>query len=158
MPLRTVVRTSTITVAVLALAAAGSTPAFARGGPGGGGGGGGGGSSGGSSGPGNGRADLPEVRVPGSCGKGATSRLKVKTRDGGLETEFEVHGRARATWRVTIVHERWVAWRGTRHTAGPSRSFSVGYTVPDYSGADLVTARAVGPRGVVCSASATLPG
>jgi hypothetical protein len=153
MPLRTVARTSTLIVAVLALAAAGSAPAFARGGPGGGGGGSGSGSSGG-----GGGAVRPEVRVAGSCGKGATSGLKVKARDGGLETEFEVHGRAGASWRVTIVHEREVAWRGTRHTSGPSRSFSLSYRVPDYSGADIVTARAVGPRGVVCSASATLPG
>jgi hypothetical protein len=135
-------------VVVLALAVAGSTPAFARGGPGGGGGGGG---------SGNGRADRPEVRVAGSCGKGATSNLTVKSRDGGLESEFEVHGRAGARWRVTIVHEGEVAWRGSRITAGVSRSFSVGYRVPDYSGADVVTARAVGPRGVVCFASATMP-
>jgi hypothetical protein len=145
-------------VAVLALATAGSAPAFARGGPGGGGGGSGSGSSGRGGGGGGGGAVRPEVRVAGSCGKGAASALKVKARDSGLETEFEVHGRAGARWRVTIVHEREVAWRGTRHTSGPSRSFSVSYRVPDYSGADIVTARAVGPRGVVCFASATLPG
>lgn len=146
MPLRSVARTATPIVAMLALAAAGSTPAFARGGRDGGGGGG------------SGRADRPELRVAGTCGKGASSSLGIRSRDGGLQTEFEVHGRAAAAWRVTIVHEREVAWRGSRRTVGPSHSFSVGYRVPDYSGADLVTARAVGPRGVVCSASATLPG
>jgi hypothetical protein len=130
-------------VALLASLVAGSTPALARGGPGGGGGGGGG--------------DRPEVRVAGTCGPGATSKLKVKARDGALETEFEVHGRS-GLWRVTIVHERTVAWRGKRRPSGPSRSFSVEIRVPDFSGADLVTARAVGPRGGVCTASATLPG
>jgi hypothetical protein len=140
---------SALALAVVALAAAGATPALARGGPGRGGGGDGGGGGGG---------DRPEVRVPGSCGTGASSSLKVKARDGGLETEFEVHGRRVARWRVTMVHEREVAWRGVRRTSGASRSFSVEYRLPDYSGADLVTARAVGPGGVVCSASATLPG
>ena len=146
---RSFARASTIAVASLACIAAGSTPALARGGRDGG--------DGGSSGPGRGGA-RPEVRVAGTCGSGASSRLTVKARDGGLETEFEIHGRSGARWNVTIVHERQVAWRGTRHTSGPSRSFSVGYRLPDYSGADLVTARAVGPRGVVCTASATLPG
>jgi hypothetical protein len=133
-------------LAVLGCLAVATTPALARGGGSGSGSGGGGG------------GDRPEVRAAGSCGAGATSSLKVKSRDGGLETEFEVHGRSVATWRVTIVHEYDVAWRGRRRTAGPSRSFSLQYRMPDLSGADRVTARAVGPRGVVCSASATLPG
>lgn len=135
-------RRSTLILATLACAAVSSAPApaLARGGGGGGGG------------------DRPEVRVAGTCGKGATSSLKVKSRDGGLETEFEVHGRAGASWRVTIVHEQQVAWRGRRRTAGPSRSFSLEYRLPDLSGADAVSARAIGPRGVVCSAAATLPG
>jgi hypothetical protein len=143
---RSLARASALTLVALACAAAGATPALARGGnsgPGGGGGGGG---------------DRPEVRAAGTCGKGASSSLRVRSRDGGLATEFEVHGRAGASWRVTIVHEWKVAWRGRRRTAGPSRSFSLEYRLPDFSGADVVSARAVGPRGVVCSASATLPG
>ncbi|MEA2157056.1 MAG: hypothetical protein QOE11_3196 [Solirubrobacteraceae bacterium] len=152
--LRTFARTFLLTVAVVVAAAAGSTPAFARGG--------GGDSSGSGGGSGSGRgggADVrPAVRVAGTCGKGASSSLRVRSRDGGLETEFEVHGRTVASWRVTIVHEQQVAWRGSRRTIGASRSFSVGYRLPDYAGADAVTARAVGPRGVVCTASVTLPG
>ncbi|MEA2148177.1 MAG: hypothetical protein QOD69_7 [Solirubrobacteraceae bacterium] len=144
---RSLTRASALTLVALACVAAGATPALARGGnsgPGGGGGRGGG--------------DRPEVRAGGTCGKGATSSLRVRSRDGGLETEFEVHGRAGASWRVTIVHEWKVAWRGRRRTAGPSHAFSLEYRLPDLSGADVVSARAVGPRGVVCSASATLPG
>jgi hypothetical protein len=142
---RSLTRAAALTLLALACAVAGATPALARGanrGPGGGGGGG----------------DRPEVRAGGTCGKGATSSLRVRSRDGGLETEFEVHGRAGASWRVTIVHEWKVAWRGRRRTAGPSRSFTLEYRLPDLSGADVVSARAVGPRGVVCAASATLPG
>lgn len=127
--------------AIVAFAAAGTPPALARGGGDGGGGGGG------------------ELRVAGVCGKGASSRLRLRSRDGGIEASFEVHhDRAGSLWRVTIVHEDEVAYRGRRRTAGASRSFSVGYRVDDYGGADSVTARAVGPRGTVCVASATLPG
>ena len=131
-------RSFVLSLAVLACAAVSTAPAFAKDGGRG--------------------SDRPEVRVAGTCGPGATSSLKVKARDGGLETEFEVHGRSVATWRVTIVHEWDVAWRGRRRTAGPSRSFSLEYRLPNLSGADRVSARAVGPRGVVCSAAATLPG
>ena len=135
-----------IATALLALVLAGPTAALAKGGPGGGGGGGGGG------------GDRPEVRVAGSCGRGATSKLKLKARDGVIEAEFEVHGRAGATWRVAFVQEARIVWRGHARTLGPSRSFSIERRIPDYPGADQVTARAVGPRGITCQATATLPG
>ena len=139
MPLRTGARLAAPAATVLALA--GTSPALARGGQDGGGDGG-----------------RSEVRAAGTCGKGASSKLKLKARDGRIEAQFEVHhGRAGSTWRVTIVHERQVAYRGRRRIAGPSRSFEVDRRMPDYSGADGVTARATGPRGVVCVASATLP-
>jgi hypothetical protein len=126
-------------LAALAAALVLTTPAFARGG-----------------GPGPG-GDRPEVRVAGICAKGATSSLRLRARNGGIEAEFEVHGR-RGVWSVTIVHERVVAWRGNRRPGVSSGSFSVFYRLPDYSGADTVTARATGARGGVCSATATLPG
>ena len=96
------------------------------------------------------------MRVAGTCGKGATSTLRVRARDGGLETEFKVWARSSASWSVTLVHERQIAWRGHRRTAGTAHYFRFGYRLPDFSGADAVTARAVGPRGLVCWASATL--
>jgi hypothetical protein len=132
-------RSTALAATVLASAAAAATPAFARGGPGRGGG------------------DRPEVRVAGVCDAGASSKLRLRGRDGGIKMEFEVHGRS-GTWNVTIVHERNVAWRGKRRPSGPSRSFSVEYRLPDWEGADVVTARARGPRGGVCTATATLPG
>jgi hypothetical protein len=123
--------------AAVAAAVAGAAPALARGGPGGG--------------------RDPEVRVAGTCGTGATSSLRVRSRDGVLETQFTVWGRATATWSLTLVHERQIAWRGRRRATGASHSFSFGYRLPDFSGADAVSVRAVGPRGVACWASATLP-
>jgi hypothetical protein len=130
-----------LALALLALALVGPASALARGGGGGGGGGGG----------------RPEVRVGGSCGRGATSSLKLKARDGGIEAEFEVHGRT-GLWRVVLVQEQRVAWRGKARTGGPSHSFSVERRLGDYPGPDQVLARAVGPRGITCSATATLAG
>lgn len=98
-----------------------------------------------------------EVRVAGSCGKGATSKLKLKQRDGSIEAEFEVeHARSGATWRVVLVHERRVVYRGRARTR--AGAFEVGRRLSDLPGADRVTARGVGPRGLTCVAAATLPG
>lgn len=100
-----------------------------------------------------------EVRVTGTCGKGATSKLKLKQDDNGIEVEFEAdHNRARERWRVVIVREGHVVWRGRARTHAPSGSFTVRRQISDLSGADRVTARAIGPRGITCVASAILPG
>src|SRR3954468_14841776 len=131
-----------IAIALLALAVLGPASALAKGGGGGGGGGGG---------------NRPEVRVAGSCGHGASSALKLKARDGGIEAEFEVHGRT-GLWRVVFVQEQRVAWRGNARTSSVSHSFAVERRLGDYPGPDQVLARAVGPRGITCSATATLPG
>lgn len=105
---------------------------------------------------GDGRA---EIRATGSCTASATSKLKLKSRDGIIELEFEVdHNRAGAVWRVAIVHERRVAWRGSARTSGPSGSFAVQRRIADLRGPDTVTARAWGPNGITCRATATLPG
>jgi hypothetical protein len=126
-----------LVLALLALAAVGPGSALAKGGHG----------------------DRPEVRVAGVCGKGATSKLKLKARDGAIEAEFEVdHNRAGTPWRVVLVQERRVVWRGHARTGGASGSFSVERRLGDYPGADQVMARAVGPRGVTCQATAVLPG
>jgi hypothetical protein len=127
-------------LALLALTLLGPASALARGGGGGGGG------------------DRPEVRVGGSCGRGASSTLKLKARDGGIEAEFEVHGRSRSAWSVAFVQERRTVWRGRARAAGVSHSFSIERRLGDYPGPDQVFARAVGPRGMTCQATATLPG
>jgi hypothetical protein len=108
---------------------------------------------------GGGGGDRPEVRVAGVCGKGATAKLKLKSRDGAIEAEFEVdHNRAGTRWRVVVVQERRVVYRGYARTGGASGSFSLERRLGDYPGADAVMARAVGPRGLTCQATAVLPG
>jgi hypothetical protein len=106
-----------------------------------------------------GHPDRPEVRVAGVCGRGATSKLKLKADDGGIEAEFEVdHNRSGTLWRVVLVQEHRVVYRGRARTGGRSGSWSIERRLGDYPGADQVMARAVGPRGVTCQASAVLPG
>jgi hypothetical protein len=136
-----------IVVALTALALIGPGSALAKGG--------GGDDPGGSHGGGGNR---PVVRVAGTCGRGASSTLKLKADDSGIEAEFEVHGRSTATWRVVLVQDSRIAWRGRARTLGRSHSFSVERLLGDYPGSDQVTARAVGPRGITCQASAVLPG
>ena len=100
----------------------------------------------------------PEVRVAGVCVSGATSKLRLKSEGDGIEVRFEVdHNRAGEVWRVVLVHERRVEWKGSAKTTRPGGSFEVERSVKDLPGSDEVTVRAGGPRGVVCRADATLP-
>lgn len=97
-----------------------------------------------------------DVRVSGSCGRGASAELRAREHHGAIEVELRVRRRSGERWSIVIVHERRVAWRGTAKTKGSG--LRVRRTVPDYSGADQITARASGPRGLTCQASAVVPG
>jgi hypothetical protein len=154
----------TLLLAVLALALTGPASALARGGPGNDD------PPGETHGGGHGADDVPahpaapapqaraEVRAAGSCGRGATARLKIKERDGGIEAEFEINrSRPRGAWRVVIIHERRVEYRGRVRT-NSTGWVNVHYRLPDFRGADAVLARAYGPRGITCTASAVMPG
>lgn len=104
-----------------------------------------------------GKGDRDEIRVAGRCGSGVTSKLKLKADDGRIEVEFEVDQNRRGVrWRVALVHERRVAWKGVARTAGPSGSFEVRRVVRDLPGSDSVSARAWGPGGLSCQARASL--
>jgi hypothetical protein len=99
-----------------------------------------------------------EVRTSGSCGGGASSELRIRAEDGTIELRFEVRGARRGSWRVVVVQERRVAWRGIVGASGGSRSFRVERELDDLPGADAIMVRASGPRGVTCNASGTLSG
>ncbi len=99
-----------------------------------------------------------EVRVAGHCGKGATSKLRLRSKGGGIRANFEVDHNRSGRWRIALIQERRVVWRGARRTAGSSDSFEVERSLRDFAGSDHVTARAWGPGGLTCEASATLSG
>jgi hypothetical protein len=120
-------------IAVLALVASAS-PALAKGG------------------------DKNEVRKAGSCGRGATSKIKLKSDDGRIEAEFEVdRNRNGERWRVRFIRDGRVIAKARRKTHGPSGSFSIERRFDDLPGADTITARGTGPDGRTCTATATLP-
>lgn len=102
--------------------------------------------------------DDRDVRVTRSCTAGSTVRLRVRERhDDLLRVDVDLRATRRDTaWIVTVVHERRVALRATRRSTAGSRSLSVRVAIPDWPGRDTVTVRALGPRGEICRAVATL--
>lgn len=100
-----------------------------------------------------------ELRVVGDCGRGATSLLRVRTRDNGIEVRFGLRQtRGRGVWRITIVHENRVSSRATTKTTRTDDSFELQRILPDLPGSDMVVVLARGPSGLDCRATATLPG
>jgi hypothetical protein len=99
-----------------------------------------------------------DVRVEGTCGRGATSELRLRADDGEIRVEFRLDAdRPRQTWRVVLVHERRVAWRGRVRTRSGG-DVRVRRTIPDLAGADGVTVRASSRRGATCETSGVLRG
>ena len=83
------------------------------------------------------------------CGSGvqaAAECLTLDLRSDGKEIEATVRVTESADWRIFVVHEGHVAWRGTRH--GP---FTYTHRMKDYGGPDRVTVRATGPGGKLCT-------
>lgn len=99
-----------------------------------------------------------EAEVAGRCSKGATSQMRLRSRDGEIRAEFEVRRRRGGeAWRVVLVQERRVVWRATLRTRRSSGAIRVRQTLDDLHGPDQITARAAGPDGLTCEAVATLP-
>lgn len=102
--------------------------------------------------------DGNRVTKTGTCGSGATSKLKLKADDGAIEAEFEVdRNRNGERWRVRFSRDGRVVARARPTTQAPNGSFSVERRLGDPAGADRITARGTGPTGLTCTASATLP-
>ena len=99
--------------------------------------------------------DDREVLRRGTCSAGTTWKLKVKTDDGRLETEFEVdQNRIGRRWRVTLVRGGTVVFRGIRTTVAPSGSFEVNRLLAGGGGRVSATATAMA-GGETCRAAVT---
>jgi hypothetical protein len=98
-----------------------------------------------------------DVRVAGVCSKGVASELRLKSEERVIEVRFKLRQtQASIAWRVALVHERRVVWKGTVRTGRQSHSFELRRVLQDLPGHDTVNARAWGPRGLGCRATATL--
>jgi hypothetical protein len=97
------------------------------------------------------------VRVDATCGGGVRARLELRAEDGAIEARLDADRAPRGSaWRITLSQEGRVAWRG-RATARRG-SFRVRRELTDLAGADRISVRASGPRGLSCRAFATLRG
>jgi hypothetical protein len=106
----------------------------------------------------DGKDDRPEVRVAGTCTGSAKAKLRLRADSGEIDVEFEIeHARAGVRWRVALVQERRVAWKGSARTT-QGGALATKRTLPDLPGYDTVTASAWGPQGLACRATATLTG
>src|SRR4051794_41809949 len=100
-----------------------------------------------------------EVRARGTCGGGVRSELRLKAQDGGIATELRVdHARRDSAWRVTVVQEGRVVWRGHARARGGSGAFRLQRRLRDLAGADRVGGLASGAGGATCRGAATLAG
>jgi hypothetical protein len=98
-----------------------------------------------------------DVRVVGRCSGSSEIGLRLRADDGRIRVELRVDTtRARAAWRVVLLHDRRLAFQRTLRTGSSSRSLRVRRELPDWYGRDTVVARATGPRGETCRASATI--
>ncbi len=103
--------------------------------------------------------DDDDARVKGTCGRGVTSQLRLRAEDGAISVEFELDSnRGGRRWRLVLVHERRVVWRGRARTRSGSGSFRIRRSVPDFSGVDQVSVRASAPSGNTCQATTAVTG
>jgi hypothetical protein len=106
---------------------------------------------------GGGGGDDDRVRVDATCGGGVRARLELRAEDRGIEARFDADRAPRGSaWRITLSQEGRVAWHG-RATARRG-AFRVRRELRDLAGADRISVRASGPRGLSCRAFATLRG
>jgi len=102
-------------------------------------------------------ANDADVIRRGSCSGASDWKLKLSPEDGKIEVEYEVdQNRNGQQWRVRIVKNGNVIFRGTRTTQAPSGSFELRLVTANTSGTDTFNARATNVNsGEVCRGSAS---
>jgi hypothetical protein len=93
----------------------------------------------------------------GKCSASSTWKLKVKSDDGRLETEFEVdQNRVGKRWRVTLSRNGSRVFTGIRTTRAPSGSFSVERLLAGSAGSRIVATAKALQSGETCRAAIAL--
>jgi len=93
----------------------------------------------------------------GTCSATSHSKLKAKTDDGRIETEFEVdQNRVGKRWRVTLTLNGSNAFRGIKRTTAPSGSFEVRRLLAGAAGSRIVATAKSLSGGETCRASISL--
>jgi hypothetical protein len=94
------------------------------------------------------------ITKAGTCSAASHSKLKVKSDDGRLETEFEVdQNRVGKRWRVTIAMNGSTVFRGIRRTHAPSGSFEVRRLLAGGAGGRIVATAKTLNGGETCRAA-----
>jgi hypothetical protein len=102
--------------------------------------------------------DRVEVRERGVCGRGSEARLRLRSEDGAIRADTEIRTTRPGVWRLTILHERRIVVRTRVRVTRSGGTLRHRAMLPDFSGADTVSVRAVAPSGETCAVAATLPG
>lgn len=99
-----------------------------------------------------------DVRKAGSCTGASRATLRLTADDDEIRVELRIEQKtkARSSWRVIVLHERRIAFRGTVRTRSGSRSLRVRRTVANWFGRDTIVVRASGPGAETCRASASV--
>lgn len=106
----------------------------------------------------DGGGDRVEVRTTGTCGRTSAIRLRLRAEDGRIRVDTTVRTAGTGAWRLTVLHERRTAARVRVRATRAARGFEHRVVVPDWAGADAVSARAVSPAGETCTVGATVHG
>jgi hypothetical protein len=103
-------------------------------------------------------AKSTDVIRTGNCTAASDWKLKLSHEDGRIETEFEVdQNRIGKTWKVKLIQNGVVVWKGWRTTQAPSGSFEVRKLLPNRAGTDTIVARAKNPAtGEICRGTASI--
>ena len=102
-------------------------------------------------------ANDADVIREGNCSGASDWKLKLSPENGKIEVEYEVdQNRNGQTWRVRIVKNGNVIFRGTRTTQAPSGSFELRLVTANGAGTDSFVGRAVNTStGEVCRGAAS---
>jgi hypothetical protein len=99
-----------------------------------------------------------DVRVAGTCSAASASKLKLASRDGLIQTEFEVdQNRVGQVWSWTLKDNGVTVASGRATTVAPSGSFTVRRNLADRAGTDTIVAAATNAAtGERCTATARI--